>query len=484
MQWISDLATNQSELSTGKAPVIYYDRKLLYHPTDPAGCRYKCVFNHDKERLGKGDVVVYSGTFSPEEARKLKQRGVLIVFESGESPWHMPSLDTSQLSQIDMFNTYMAASPVPYMYPHFVRNTKPKLKFTDEEKAAMLAKDNTYLLPHYHRQKTKIIAWVVSNHSPRNNRNAYAKAIAKFIQVDIYGQGGRQFPSGRDEFQWLSENYKFYLAFENSNCRNYITEKVTSNALNLNMVPIVLGAYKEDYNDALPPHSYINVDDFKSIRNLTDYLLYLDRNDTAYAEYFAWKEHGQIHSELSTGKAPVIYYDRKLLYHPTDPAGCRYKCVFNHDKERLGKGDVVVYSGTFSPEEARKLKQRGVLIVFESGESPWHMPSLDTSQLSQIDMFNTYMAASPIPYMYPHFVRNTKPKLKFTNDEKAAMLTRNKTYLLPYYHRQRTKLITWVVSNHRPQNNRNEYAKAIAKFIPIAVTLGPNASRDVQQMVL
>uniref|UniRef100_A0A5K3F7Q6 Fucosyltransferase n=1 Tax=Mesocestoides corti TaxID=53468 RepID=A0A5K3F7Q6_MESCO len=295
MQWISDLATNQSELSTGKAPVIYYDRKLLYHPTDPAGCRYKCVFNHDKERLGKGDVVVYSGTFSPEEARKLKQRGVLIVFESGESPWHMPSLDTSQLSQIDMFNTYMAASPVPYMYPHFVRNTKPKLKFTDEEKAAMLAKDNTYLLPHYHRQKTKIIAWVVSNHSPRNNRNAYAKAIAKFIQVDIYGQGGRQFPSGRDEFQWLSENYKFYLAFENSNCRNYITEKVTSNALNLNMVPIVLGAYKEDYNDALPPHSYINVDDFKSIRNLTDYLLYLDRNDTAYAEYFAWKEHGQIH---------------------------------------------------------------------------------------------------------------------------------------------------------------------------------------------
>uniref|UniRef100_A0A5K3F9M4 Fucosyltransferase n=1 Tax=Mesocestoides corti TaxID=53468 RepID=A0A5K3F9M4_MESCO len=227
MQWISDYATNQSELSTGKAPVIYYDRKLLYHPTDPAGCRYKCVFNHDKERLGKGDVVVYSGTFSPEEARKLKQRGVLIVFESGESPWHMPSLDTSQLSQIDMFNTYMAASPIPYMYPHFVRNTKPKLKFTNDEKAAMLTRNKTYLLPYYHRQRTKLITWVVSNHRPQNNRNEYAKAIAKFIPVDIYGRGGRQFPPGRDLFQWLSENYKFYLAFENSNCRNYITEKAT-----------------------------------------------------------------------------------------------------------------------------------------------------------------------------------------------------------------------------------------------------------------
>ncbi|VDD81717.1 unnamed protein product [Mesocestoides corti] len=64
------------------------------------------------------------------------------------------------------------------------------------------------------------------------------------------------------------------------------------------MVPIVLGAYKEDYDDALPPHSFINVDDFKTIRQLTDYLLYLDRNDTAYAEYFAWKEHGKIYDSF------------------------------------------------------------------------------------------------------------------------------------------------------------------------------------------
>ncbi|VDD84459.1 unnamed protein product [Mesocestoides corti] len=208
----------------------------------------------------------------------------------------------------------MAASPVPPMYPLFVRNTKPRLKFTDEEKSAMLAKNNTYLLPHYHKQRTKLIAWVVSNHSPRNNRKEYAEAIAKFVPVDVYGKNGKQFPPGRDAFKWLSENYKFYLAFENSNCRNYITEKATINAFKcvhlhlqeraglseilrshiFSMVPIVLGAYKEDYDDALPPHSYINVDDFKSIRELVRYLLYLDRNDTAYAEYFAWKEHGQI----------------------------------------------------------------------------------------------------------------------------------------------------------------------------------------------
>ncbi len=60
------------------------------------------------------------------------------------------------------------------------------------------------------------------------------------------------------------------------------------------MVPIVLGAYKEDYESTLPPHSYINVDDFPSIRELAANLKYLDRNDTAYAAYFAWRQFGEL----------------------------------------------------------------------------------------------------------------------------------------------------------------------------------------------
>ncbi|VDL58469.1 unnamed protein product [Hymenolepis diminuta] len=114
-------------------------------------------------------------------------------------------------------------------------------------------------------------------------------------KVDIFGRQGRPIPPSPDPFQWISENYKFYLAFENSNCWYYITEKVTSNSLRYGLVPIVLGARKEDYVNTLPPHSYINVDDFKSFQDLANYLLYLDKNHTAYAEYFAWKEYGYIY---------------------------------------------------------------------------------------------------------------------------------------------------------------------------------------------
>ncbi len=51
------------------------------------------------------------------------------------------------------------------------------------------------------------------------------------VKVDIFGRGNKILPKSEDSFQWLSENYKFYLSFENSNCRDYITEKVSRNAL-------------------------------------------------------------------------------------------------------------------------------------------------------------------------------------------------------------------------------------------------------------
>lgn len=87
------------------------------------------------------------------------------------------------------------------------------------------------------------VAWFVSNCSARNNRLAYAKELSKYIQVDIYGACGN-FKCSRNQakqcFDMLDKEYKFYLAFENSNCRDYITEKLYSNALTRNILPIVV----------------------------------------------------------------------------------------------------------------------------------------------------------------------------------------------------------------------------------------------------
>ncbi|KAM7542815.1 hypothetical protein Aperf_G00000004747 [Anoplocephala perfoliata] len=294
---MSKNSTSQSDLSLVKPPQIYYDGHLLYHITESKGCRYKCDYIEDIFSLDKGDVAVFSDPFDEVIVERLKAHGVLIVFETAESPVHMRNLTESQANLIDMFVTYLPWSEVPFMYPMFIHNHNPENNFNREEVTTMLSKDNTYLLPSYHYGRRRMIAWMVSNGQANNNRDSFAYMLSIYIQVDVYGTYSMQTPPGRDPFQWMSTQYKFYLAFENSNCRYYITEKATSNALRNNMVPIVMGAYKEDYINVLPPHSFINVDDFKTIRELADYLRYLDKNHTAYAEYFAWKEHGSIYVE-------------------------------------------------------------------------------------------------------------------------------------------------------------------------------------------
>ncbi|CAB4067302.1 unnamed protein product [Lepeophtheirus salmonis] len=64
----------------------------------------------------------------------------------------------------------------------------------------------------------------------------------------------------------FSPYYKFYFASENSLCNDYVTEKYFQ-ALRLPIVPV-------------------------SPKALAEYLTYLDKNDTAYAEYFQWKLDG------------------------------------------------------------------------------------------------------------------------------------------------------------------------------------------------
>ena len=45
-----------------------------------------------------------------------------------------------------------------------------------------------------------------------------------------------------------------------------------------------------NYTKLAIPGSYINVMNFKTVKELAEYLQYLDRNATAYNEYFAWRK--------------------------------------------------------------------------------------------------------------------------------------------------------------------------------------------------
>nr|XP_039252916.1 3-galactosyl-N-acetylglucosaminide 4-alpha-L-fucosyltransferase FUT3-like isoform X1 [Styela clava]XP_039252917.1 3-galactosyl-N-acetylglucosaminide 4-alpha-L-fucosyltransferase FUT3-like isoform X1 [Styela clava]XP_039252918.1 3-galactosyl-N-acetylglucosaminide 4-alpha-L-fucosyltransferase FUT3-like isoform X1 [Styela clava] len=145
--------------------------------------------------------------------------------------------------------------------------------------------------------KQKLAAWIASNCDTGGARIRYfvVNAIEESgLSIDRFGSCNENWLllSRWDPafFEFLSK-YKFYLSFENSiHCRGYITEKLWYNALYSGAVPVIWGPHRDDVKAVLPPKSYIHIEDFQSTYELVKYLKYLDKNDTAYAEYLQWRK--------------------------------------------------------------------------------------------------------------------------------------------------------------------------------------------------
>ena len=168
------------------------------------------------------------------------------------------------------------------------------------------------------KERTKDIAWVVSHCESASKREEYAQKLIDLhqLQVDIFGKCGNQdFPKRQlvDEgYKLLAKNYKFYLSFENSNCKDYITEKLFF-AMQYGLLPIALGGFSiEDYEKSIPPHSYLHVDHFENPEQLMDYLVKLSGDEELYSSYFWWKE----------------YYDIKV-FKDLSPAACKLCQLLN-----------------------------------------------------------------------------------------------------------------------------------------------------------
>lgn len=161
----------------------------------------------------------------------------------------------------------------------------------------------------------------MSNCNDQNGRLKYALELHKYIQVDIYGKCGSLTCSRNSTqqcYDMLDKDYKFYLAFENSNCKDYITEKLYENALQRNILPIVMGAPAEDYRKYAPQHSYIHVDEFESPKKLAEYLYTLDKNDELYNSYFRWKGTGKITHGATNYFCELcaMLHDREIMSKP------------------------------------------------------------------------------------------------------------------------------------------------------------------------
>ena len=136
-------------------------------------------------------------------------------------------------------------------------------------------------------------------------RTEYMRQLMKHIQVDSYGaclknKEGLIGLYGKVDNKYvfkdhkvvLSRFYKFSLVFMNQDCDYFVDDRLY-HALTSGSVPVFMGTDKID--QFLPgnlKNSIIKVSDFKSPKELADYLTFLSNNETAYMKYLEWKSTG------------------------------------------------------------------------------------------------------------------------------------------------------------------------------------------------
>jgi hypothetical protein len=281
------------------------------HEERRPACPKFCEVTTDRSRLYEAQMIMFhSSELSLDDLppRDATGRHQSWVYASMESPLH----DEVQVRQpdsmrlFDYISSYRRDSDFPATYEpieDMAQEVVKPLRVPIEEKDAEAP-----------------VAWIGSNCLRTTNpREAYLEALFRHVKAHSYGKclhnkdwptkaalqaENRHLVDGkalaaeddskisqkhyRSDLLQVVSRYKFYLAVENSNCLDYVTEKLF-NALLAGVVPIVNGP-RQMYEPFLPlPDAALFLDEYPHPADLAARLNYLHHNDTAYAEMLRYK---------------------------------------------------------------------------------------------------------------------------------------------------------------------------------------------------
>ncbi|KRX74131.1 Alpha-(1,3)-fucosyltransferase 5 [Trichinella sp. T6] len=244
-----------------------------------------CRIHYDRSLVKQSAAVVhYDRTINfynmPPRHRQLNQHYVFFLMET---PHHVSDkvFWKNNLNYYTLTMSYRRDSDIFSPFGYLKKRDVP-IKLSDDH------------LKMITKSKTDLAACLVSYCSTPSQRELYMAELQKHIDIHVYGKCGTRHclkesscPKDCQCEKMIASRYKFYIAFENSVCKDWVTEKIF-NRMDRYMVPIVFN--RKIYEAHIPPDSFIAVDDFDSPAQLADYLKQLDQNDDLYIKYFKWKE--------------------------------------------------------------------------------------------------------------------------------------------------------------------------------------------------
>ncbi|KAK3082603.1 hypothetical protein FSP39_000305 [Pinctada imbricata] len=310
-------------------PKRWEDEIIRIFPDFMSDCSCRCQLILDRTKFEESDAVIFVIDLMPKVTTIPKKRnGQVWIFSQFESADYIAKevkLKIMDKRVMDKFKRavnwtmgYRRDSDFVFVHGDFsTRSGGP-----DEHILDKVRED--------YKSKSETAAWFVSHCKTMSKREDYVELMRKDIKVDEYGAcANRKLPNCPQYHileSWglrpsssgacsnvLDEKHKFYLSFENSLCRDYVTEKSLHHVMRHSVIPVMRsGANHTIFN---PPHSFIDASEFSSVRDLTLFLKILGSKPKEMFKYFEWKK-------FYTSEYPIKNWQRSMceicrrLYEP------------------------------------------------------------------------------------------------------------------------------------------------------------------------
>ena len=243
----------------------------------------RCEFSKDRSNELLADVILFAGDYDVENPRPRWQRreGTLWVYQSNQLPclnWYMRGAVIASLNgSVNTIVSYEQKSTIFLPYGTY----RPRTASLPSIPSAILM------------SRPKLAVIVMSN-CASEDRNRKLDALNRVIGVDIMGKCGTVAHEACDHrdpqcYAILAREYLFYVAIENTDSPDYVTEKIWKNCFESGLVPLVWSSHPH-YAELLPPRSFVNVADYSSVESFALAAHELHRFPHLYQHYHEWRK--------------------------------------------------------------------------------------------------------------------------------------------------------------------------------------------------
>jgi len=254
--------------------ILFYNDFWPSVPDSLNDCNEPYRFAFDRAAWADADAIVFhlpTMARIPEIPKRAEQLWVGWTMESDANYPHQahPAI----LCLFDLTMSYRRASDI--WCPYFGTDALKELKTPPKRKSARAP-----------------AVYIASNSQDRSGRNTYVRKLMEYLRIDSFGRclQNRSFPKDQGRATKLKtiSRYRFTLAFENSICADYVTEKFFD-PLIAGSVPVYLGAPNvKDYSPG--ENAFIDARSFRSPEHLAEYLSSIADQPEEYGRYLLWKQ--------------------------------------------------------------------------------------------------------------------------------------------------------------------------------------------------